>query len=135
MRKHGQEAVSGPLTSEELKAAEMYWIKQGQKSLHRRYEQGEFKSLSPFKDNGGIIRVGGRVDEALVSYEQKHPVLLPNEHRISLLIVTHMHKYGHPGVATTTAKTRRKYWILKAVLDFKGKQTQQSRKVQVCVLP
>ena len=41
-------------------------------------------------------------------------MLLPNEHRISLLITSHMHNHGHPGVATTTAKTRRRYWIIKA---------------------
>ena len=46
--------------------------------------------------------------------EGKHPVLLPSEHRISLLIISHMHNHGHPGIATTTAKTRRKYWIPKA---------------------
>ena len=42
----------------------------------------------------------------------RHPVLLPKEHRISLLITSNVHKYGHSGVATTTAKVRRKYWIL-----------------------
>lgn len=46
-----------------------------------------------------------------MSYRERHPMLLPNEHRISMLITSHMH--GHTGVATTTAKTR-KYWILKA---------------------
>ena len=74
----------------------------------------EFKTLSPFIDDKRIIRVKGRIDKALVSYEEMHPVLLPNKHRISLLITRHMHSHGHPGVATTTSKVRRKYWILKA---------------------
>ena len=34
-------------------------------------------------------------------------------HWISLLITRHAHQYGHNGVATTAAKTRRKYWIIK----------------------
>ena len=76
-------------------------------------EKGEFKSLSPFKDGKGIIWVGGRLDEAIVSYEEKHPALLPTEHRMSFLITEHMHHLGRTGAATTTAKTRRKYWILK----------------------
>ena len=54
------------------------------------------------------------MDEAVVSYETKHPALLPSDHWISWLITTHVHQYGHNGVAATTAKTRSKFWILKA---------------------
>lgn len=99
---------------EELRKAEMSWIKSAQKDLKSRMKNGEFKSLSPFIDEKEVIRVGGRIDKAIVSYEEKHPVLLPSDHRISLLITSHVHNHGHPGVATTTAKTRRKYWSLKA---------------------
>ena len=99
---------------EELEKAEMSWIRSAQEDLKGRMKNGEFKTLSPFVDDKGIIRVGGRIDKAVMSYEEKHPVLLPSKHRISLLITSHMHNQGHPGIATTTAKTRRKYWILKA---------------------
>ncbi|XP_068742081.1 uncharacterized protein [Montipora capricornis] len=104
----------GPLMPEELAKAEILWIRSAQRSLQKRLENGEFKTLSPFVDGKGIIRVGGRIDKAIVSYEEKHPALLPSDHRISLLIISHMHNCGHPGVATTTAKSRRKYWVLKA---------------------
>ncbi|XP_068757771.1 uncharacterized protein [Montipora capricornis] len=56
-----------------------------------------------YRDADGIIRVGGGVDKALVSYETKRPCLLPKEHWVSRLIV-----------ATTAAKTRTKYWIVGA---------------------
>ena len=59
-----------------------------------------------------LIRVGGRVGEGFISYEQRHPVLLPRSHHISKLIVGYMHGQGHEGVASTTAKVRQKYWIL-----------------------
>ena len=78
-------------------------------------KNGDFTSLNPFIDDREIIRVGGRIDKAIVSYEEKRPVLLPSDHRISLLITSHMPNHEHPGVATMTAKTRRKYWILKAI--------------------
>ncbi|XP_067029239.1 uncharacterized protein [Acropora muricata] len=104
----------GPLMPEELAKAEILWVRSAQRSLQKRLENGEFKTLSPFVDGKGIIRVGGRIDKAIVSYEEKHPALLPSDHRISLLIISHMHNCGHPGVATTTAKSRRKYWVLKA---------------------
>ena len=78
--KHGQE---GLLTPEELQQAEIYWINQAQTILYSRLDRGEFKSLSPFKDENSVIRVGGRVDEAIVSYETRHPALLPSDHWIS----------------------------------------------------
>ena len=112
-RKHAQEGRNGPLTPEELESAELFWIKAAQNDLHRRKEKGEFKSLSPFLDGKGVIRVGGRVDEAIISYDAKHPALLPSNHWISWLITRHAHQYGHNGVAATTARTRRKFWILK----------------------
>ena len=114
LRKHAQGGRNGPLTPEELERAEIFWIKEAQRNLHRRKEKGEFKSLSPFLDVKGVIRVGGRVDETIVSYDTRHPALLPNYHWISWLITRHAHQYGHNGVAATTAKIRRKYWILKS---------------------
>ena len=53
------------------------------------------------------------MDKAIVSYDAKHPALLPSNHWISLLITRHAQQYGHNGVAATTARTRRKLWILK----------------------
>ena len=114
LRKYAQEGRNGPLTPEQLEKAEIFWIKEAQRDLHRRKERGEFKSLSPFQDDKGVIRVGGRVDEAIVSYDTKHPALLPSDHWISWLITRHTHQHGHNGVAATIAKTRNKFWILKA---------------------
>ena len=76
-------------------------------------ERGEFKRLSAFIDTKGVIRVGGRADAAVVSYETRHPVLLPNDHRVSLFIMPHANQYGHNGVATTKVKSRLRYWILR----------------------
>ena len=101
----------GPLSPEELKDAETFWLKESQKTLKDRLSKGEFRNLSPYVDQEGVWRVGGRADKALVSYETRHPVLLPGDHQISRLIVQHAHQFGHPGVATTVAKTRTKYWI------------------------
>lgn len=53
------------------------------------------------------------MDEAVVSYDAKHPVMLPRGHRISLLITRHIHNNGHTGVAATVAKVRKMYWILR----------------------
>ena len=109
-----KEANDGPLTPQELQDAEIYWVKESQKGLLGRLKKGNFQELSPFTDNKGFIRVGGRADEALTSYEARHPALLPHTHWISLLITRHFHQTGHSGVATTVAKVGKKFWILRA---------------------
>jgi hypothetical protein len=78
--------TQGPLSPVELQEAETFWVLEAQRSLHNRLEKGEFQSLSPFKDDKGIIRVGGGVSKAVVCYDSHHPTLLPREHWISLLI-------------------------------------------------
>lgn len=113
-RRSGHGGLEGPLTPEEVTKAEISWIRSAQRSLQSPMKNGDFKALSPFIDDKGIIRVGGRVDKVTVSCEEKHEALLPYNHRTSMLIISHMQNNGHPGIATTTAKTRLKYWILKA---------------------
>ena len=96
----------GPLNPTELKHAEMYWVKEAQKTIHDRLKRGEFKTLSPYIEED-IIRVGGRAEESLMSYDSRHPVLLPQKHHISMLITRYFHERGHSGVAGTAAKVRR----------------------------
>ena len=103
----------GPLSPQELQNAEDHWMKESQKSFSDCLRKGEFKMFSPYTDSDGIIQVGGRIDKALVSYETRHPALLPREHWTSLLITRHEHQCGQC-VAATVTKTRRRFRILKA---------------------
>ena len=70
------ETRSGPFTPQELDEAETIWILEAQQELHGKFKKGEYSKLSLFVTS--VIRVGGRVDEAIFSYETKHPALLPN---------------------------------------------------------
>ncbi|PFX34825.1 hypothetical protein AWC38_SpisGene252 [Stylophora pistillata] len=81
----------GPLNAQELEESRRYVIRQAQRSLQNRLLKNEFKMLSPFVDDEGIIRVGGRVDKAIVSYESQRPVLLPHDHSVSRLIMQDAH--------------------------------------------
>ena len=101
------------LTPQELEQSQEFWIKQAQNGFEARVKAKELKMLSPFKDKDGIFRVGGRIDNALVSYKTRHPALLPYRHRISKLITEEVHQKGHTGVETTVAKIRRMYWIVR----------------------
>ncbi|XP_048586639.1 uncharacterized protein LOC125568412 [Nematostella vectensis] len=48
--------------------------------------------LDPFVDDQGLIRVRGRLRRADLGYIERHPVLLPNDHHLSKLIVRHFHQ-------------------------------------------
>ena len=67
--------------------------------------------LSPvFHD--GLLRVGGRLDNAKVSYDVKHPIILPGKHRLTELLIRGIHEEnGHVGVNQVISLLRQRYWI------------------------
>ena len=61
-------------------------------------ENDPISALSPFIDPQGIVRVGGRLKRANIAFSAKHPILIPNKHPLSLIIVEHLHrKIKHQG--------------------------------------
>ncbi|XP_066300879.1 uncharacterized protein [Branchiostoma lanceolatum] len=85
-------------------------------SLQRR--KGSVKScsstflLNPKLDEEGILRVGGRLSQATLSEEMKHPMMLPKRSRVSELVVRETHEdNGHLGRNYVTSKVRERYWI------------------------
>ncbi|XP_071088959.1 uncharacterized protein [Haliotis cracherodii] len=102
------QAITGPLTVEELSASEKYWILQAQTELK---SLDAYKTLSPFVEDQ-IVYVGGRTNNQRLSYDTAYPALLPQSHHISYLIAKHVHETGHYGVASTAARVRRRYWII-----------------------
>ncbi|XP_046492940.1 uncharacterized protein [Neodiprion pinetum] len=70
-------------------------------------------SLSPFLDEAGILRVGGRLRHADISHNQRHPILLPKSNHITNLIIENGHQsHGHAGVQSTLYSLRQRYWII-----------------------
>lgn len=67
--------------------------------------------LNPFIDEQGILRVGGRLRHASVSYEYKHPILLPGKHPFTRLVIVCEHeRHLHAGTQATLAAVRQNYW-------------------------
>ena len=55
-----------------------------------------------FIDDADIIRCGGRLHNARLSYNMKHPVLLPPNHHFTELVATQAHVFVlHGGVEIT----------------------------------
>ncbi|XP_067655916.1 uncharacterized protein [Haliotis asinina] len=60
----------------------------------------------------GLIRVAGRLQRAEISYESKHPVLIPKESPVARLILMDIHNsVGHLGKNSMLCALREKYWI------------------------
>ena len=70
--------------------------------------------LGPFLDESGILRVGGRIRQASISLEVKHPIILPRNGHVTKLIIKHFHeKTEHQGRGFTLNEIRSSgYWIV-----------------------
>ena len=72
-------------------------------------------ALSPFCDDSGLLRVGGRLKNSMLPEEQKHPLLLPKTDHVVDLIITDYHlRLLHAGPQLLQAALREKFWILSA---------------------
>lgn len=78
-------------------------------------KSSKIAALSPFICNNGLIRVGGRLQNAKISYGQKHPILLPRNEHLTKLIITKVHQETlHGGLKLTLATLRQTYWVTNA---------------------
>lgn len=79
-------------------------------SLHAK---SSHLKLNPKIDEDGILRVGGRLSFSNLPHDAKHAVILPKNHHVTSLFITHAHTtHLHTGVQQTLYALRRKYWII-----------------------
>ncbi|XP_067945220.1 uncharacterized protein [Watersipora subatra] len=93
---------------DELKALE------SSQSVHK---QSSLLCLTPFLDKQGMMRIGGRTRRSLgLSFEEKHPLILPEKAHVSKLLIERAHqKVYHQGQAMTLGALRTQgYWITAA---------------------
>lgn len=69
--------------------------------------------LDPFLDRHGVLRVGGRIQQASLAEDIKHPVILPREGHVTELVIKNFHeKTQHQGRGFTLNEIRSSgYWI------------------------
>ena len=73
--------------------------------------------LSPVLDGEGILRVGGRLENAAISYDAKHQIILPYRHHVTNLIIQKYHQEArHLGQEYMLFSLRQLYWIIKGRL-------------------
>ena len=71
--------------------------------------------LTPFLDDKGLLRVGGRLSRAPLPETTRHSIILGRYDEVTRLIVYDAHeRVLHAGVDHTLSELRRQYWIPKA---------------------
>ena len=103
------------LSSTELAASESYWILLIQcetfnieiESLTESRpltKSSRLFSLHPFIDQSGLLRLGGRGQNAQMSFSVKHPIILPGKDPLTSVIITSEHdRLMHAGPTILTA--------------------------------
>ena len=113
----------GPISCDELENTEKHIIKYVQSLIYHKeisvlqknksLKKCRILSLNPFLDDQGILRVGVRLKNSKLSYNQRHPILLPSYHFLTDIIIRQHHLQNHhSGIQTTLYSIRRKFWIL-----------------------
>lgn len=127
-----------PVSVEELRLAEIEIIKAVQKEAFQQelaylqdvrsnqerercsLKKGPLKKISPirrldpFIDQQGILRVSGRIKHADLSFQEKHPLILPKKGHVTELVIRHHHaKSHHQGRGITHASIRSSgVWVI-----------------------
>ena len=71
--------------------------------------------LNPFLDSIGLLRVGGRLQHSELSFDTKHPYILPSDCKFSELIIRDTHERTlHGGSQLMLGTIRQQYWIIHA---------------------
>lgn len=116
--------LTHPLTPEEIENSRKLWVR----IVQQAWFSNEIKTISkkehlpkshplarltPFLDQDGLLRVGGRLHNAQIDEETKHPFILPRRSPLSTLIIDDAHeRMLHGGTQVTLSFIRRSFWII-----------------------
>ncbi|GFX35063.1 integrase catalytic domain-containing protein [Trichonephila clavipes] len=71
------------------------------------------RSLHPFIDEHGLVRVGRRLQNSQLPFNSKHPIILPSQHSISELLIKEQHiAHLHAGPTLLAHVLRQSHWIV-----------------------
>ncbi|XP_044595818.1 uncharacterized protein LOC123272871 [Cotesia glomerata] len=127
-----QSSLAYPLTPSDLERAKLTLIKftQGQyftREIHT-LQDGDglpinncVTKLTPFIDHQGVLRVGGRLKNALLDPEEKHPAILPRQSPLTEILIDDSHrKTLHGGTQLTLADLRKSAWIIRGRVSVRS---------------
>lgn len=93
--------------------SEIKGLKQN-KDVELKDKSSKLHKLSPFIDEYGVLRVGGRLTKSGLHPHVKHPAILPKASHVSSLLIRHYHeKVHHQGRGITVNELRSNgIWII-----------------------
>ena len=114
-RENKSDRREGPLMLEEIVESEELWIRAAQRELR---EGGNYQQLASkfglHEDQKGVIRCKGQLEHSEMVHEAKEPIILPKEHRLTVLQIQECHdRVLHNGVRSTLAELRSRFWVPK----------------------
>ncbi|KAL0803434.1 hypothetical protein ABMA28_017281 [Loxostege sticticalis] len=122
--------LKGSLTPKELMSALHVILKIDQERyfhseincLHsKRPIKSNIANLSAFLDSQGLLRVGGRLQNAELPFSKKHPIILAKDSNITKLIILKEHlRLLHAGQKLILSSLSEKYWIVNATRVIKS---------------
>ena len=99
----------------EIQLAEESIIKLSMVYTKRELDAGKLKSLGALINSKGIICVKSRAESAMKShYDNEEFPILTYKDPLSQIWMTEVHREDHSGISRTVAKSRRKFWIIRA---------------------
>ncbi|KAJ0171671.1 hypothetical protein K1T71_012434 [Dendrolimus kikuchii] len=127
------------LSTDELRSSQLKIIRAAQ-SLEFEKEMNDLRTqdkvdqkskllcLNPFIDSEGLLRVGGRLKNSNISYNMKHPYIIPHNSHLTNLLIDFAHKSTfHGGARLTHSYLRNQYWIV-------GGNRAVKKRLRCCVL-
>ncbi|XP_068250660.1 uncharacterized protein [Palaemon carinicauda] len=75
-------------------------------------KESPLNKLDHFLDSRGLLRIKGRLEYSDLSYEIKHPIILPPSHIVKVLVHFQHVLLKHAGVSTLMS-LRNSYWIVR----------------------
>ena len=123
-RRISGKASSAPLTPDQLEKARLFWIRHTQRTFFTSeinlLEKGQplprsshLLRLTPYLDDDGLLRLGGRLQHAALDAEAKNQLILPRVSPITNLLIRQAHlRPLHGGAQLNLATLRQQVWII-----------------------
>lgn len=123
-RKPLSERITGDLSLQELQLGLHQSIKMAQRfayatEIHQLehnkplHNASKLKTLNPILDNEHLLRVGGRLQNSDLNFDEKHQIILPQRHHLTKLIIEHEHqRMLHASCQLLLSSLRQQYWIV-----------------------
>ena len=94
--------------------AERYWLMRSMEFTRPEVEKGRLVSLRPKVENGIIVISSRAMTGMKLNYNEDMYPILTEKDPVAKLWIREIHEEDHSGVTRTVAKSRRKFWVIRA---------------------